>query len=121
MRDFRELKVWQSFHEVTLEVYRLTAQFPESERYGLTSQLRRSAASMGANIAEGCGRDSEPDFVKYLIIASGSASETCYHLLLARDLGFITEPVYDEIIGKLDRTRRMLTTLIRRLRPRPPA
>ena len=80
MRDFRKLSVWEKSHQLTLGVYRATAGFPQREMYGLTSQLRRSCASIPANISEGSGRDGEKDFARYLTIASGSASETEYHL-----------------------------------------
>jgi four helix bundle protein len=84
MRNFKELKVWQKAHQWVLEIYRVTASFPLEERYGLVSQLRRSAASVPANIAEGRGRKSEREFARYLDIAAGSASETEYHILLAK-------------------------------------
>jgi four helix bundle protein len=89
MRDFRELKVWRKAHELTLDVYRVTRAFPKEETYGLTSQIRRAAASVGANIAEGSGKNSRSDFARYLQIAIGSASELEYHLLLAKDLCYV--------------------------------
>jgi four helix bundle protein len=73
--DFKQLKVWQKAHEMTLETYRVTAAFPKEEMYGLTSQIRRAAASIGANIAEGCGRRSDGEMCRFLQIARGSASE----------------------------------------------
>jgi len=114
MRDFRELKVWARAHELTLAIYRITAEFPGDERYGLTSQLRRSAASIPANIAEGCGRDSDREFARFLRIASGSASETSYHLMLARDLQILAPETFRELASMVDETRRMMTSLIRR-------
>jgi len=87
VKDFKELKVWCKAHELTLVVYRLTRSFPKDELFGLTGQLRRSAASIGANIAEGCGRRSDGEFTRFLQIARGSVSELECHLLLARDLG----------------------------------
>jgi four helix bundle protein len=86
MKDFKELKVWSKAHALTLFVYGVTRTFPKDEIYGLTSQLRRSAASIAANIAEGCGRRSDGELARFLQIARGSASETEYNLLLARDL-----------------------------------
>ncbi|MFB3915145.1 MAG: four helix bundle protein [Terriglobales bacterium] len=94
MRNFRDLKVWEKSHRVTLAVYRQTAAFPKSELYGLTSQIRRSAASIAANIAEGAGKNSNPDFGRYLQIALSSASELEYHLLLANDLGYLDSEKY---------------------------
>jgi four helix bundle protein len=116
MKDFRELKVWQKAHDLTLETYRATKAFPTEERFGLTAQVRRSAASIAANIAEGCGRDGDPEFARFLSIAMGSASETEYHLLLARDLGLIPAADYDRLVGIVQEVKRMLTALIRKLR-----
>ena len=86
MRDFRDIKAWQKGHRLALAVYQATKRFPTEERYGLKSQARRAAASIPTNIAEGCGRDSEAEFARFLRIAAGSASELEYLLLLARDL-----------------------------------
>jgi four helix bundle protein len=86
MKDFRNLKVWERAHELTLELYRMTGRFPREELFGLTSQIRRCCASIGANIAEGCGKRGNAEFQRFLQIASGSASELDYHLLLAHDL-----------------------------------
>jgi four helix bundle protein len=85
MKDFRRLKVWEKVHGLTLEIYMVTARFPREEMYGLTSQMRRCSASIGANIAEGCGKRGNNELHRFLYIASGSASELDYHLLLARD------------------------------------
>ncbi len=89
MKDFRHLKVWQKSHELTLAVYKATSLFPPDELYGLRSQIRRSCASIPANIAEGCGRNADGDFARFLQIAMGSASELEYHLLLVRDLNLL--------------------------------
>lgn len=86
MKDFKDLKVWQKAHVLTLTLYRLTRIFPREELYGLTSQIRRCSASIAANIAEGCGRKGNAELHRFLQIAAGSASELDYHLLLARDL-----------------------------------
>ena len=87
MQHFRNLLVWQKSHEMVLQVYRISRDFPREELYGLTSQLRRAAVSIPSNIAEGCSRGSDADFGRFLIIALGSSSEVEYQLLLARDLG----------------------------------
>ncbi len=116
MQDFRELKVWQKAHAATLAVYRATEAFPVTERYGLTSQMRRAAASISANIAEGCGRGSDADFARFLHIALGSASELEYFALLARDLAFLTEPDHDQILAGAQEVKRMLSALIARLK-----
>ena len=115
MKDFRDLKVWERAHELTLEIYRLTVRFPREELYGLTSQMRRCSASIGANIAEGCGKRSNADFQRFLQIASGSASELDYHLLLARDLCFLADADYQIIVKELSATRRMLTALLQKV------
>ena len=92
MKNFRELKVWEKAHLLTIDIYRITATFPKEEMYGLTSQIRRASSSIPANIAEGCGRGSDNDFRRFLQIAMGSASELEYHLLLAHDLERIPSP-----------------------------
>jgi len=93
MRPFLELVVWQKAHWLTLELYKITRTFPREEQYGLTSQMRRAAASICANIAEGCGRGTARDFARFIQMALGSASELEYHLVLAADLGFISADV----------------------------
>jgi four helix bundle protein len=86
MKDFRNLKVWGKAHSLTLDVYATSRTFPREEIYGLTCQVRRAAASIGANIAEGCCRKGDAELGRFLQIAMGSASEVEYHCLLARDL-----------------------------------
>ena len=116
MRDFRNLTVWHKAHELTLVVYRETRSFPRDELYGLTSQLRRGASSIPANIAEGCGRSRDRDFARFLDIAAGSGSELEYHLLLSRDLDLLEQPAHEGLHGQTTEVKRMLTGLIRRLR-----
>ena len=115
MRDFRELKVWQKAHEVTLAVYKATACFPKVEVYGLTAQLRRASVSISANISEGAGKNSRPDFARFLQVAMGSASEVEYELLLARDLRYLDQKGYDELAGSVVEVKRMLTGFIQYL------
>ena len=117
MKDSKELKVWAEAHELTIAVYRLTRGFPREEIYGLTSQVRRSAASIGANIAEGCGRRSDGELSRFLQIARGSASETEYHLLLAKDLGFLSADEYRSVESRTLEVQRMLTSLAQKVRP----
>lgn len=107
--------MWEKSHALTLSVYKATASFPRDEMYGLTSQVRRSSASIGANIAEGCGRDGEPELARFLRIAMGSASELEYHLLLARDLGILQEDLHQALSGDVIETKKMLASLIRKL------
>jgi four helix bundle protein len=116
MRDFRKLKVWERSHKLTLGVYRVTESFPASELYGLTSQLRRGAASVPANIAEGAGRNGDVELARFLDIAMGSASELDYHLLLSRDLGYIPVRQSENLQAEALEIKRMLGGLIHRLR-----
>jgi four helix bundle protein len=112
MRDFRELKVWEKAHHLTLAAYQITATFPKAELYGLTSQIRRCSASIPSNIAEGCGRKGNPELHRFLQIASGSGSELEYQLLLARDLGYVTDEEHKRVSSMTVEVRRMLTSLI---------
>lgn len=116
MKDFRDLKLWEKAHQLTLTVYQVSGDFPKDEVYGLTSQLRRACVSIGANLAEGCGRGSDLDFARFLQIAMGSASETEYHLLLVHDLGFLSNESYEDLNEKIQEIKRMLVSLITKLR-----
>ncbi len=116
MKDFRELKVWEKAHQLTLLVYQLTAAFPQDERYGLTSQIRRASMSIATNIAEGCGRGSDADFAHFLQIAMGSACETEYQLLLAQDLGYLPQDGYSVLQDSLQEVKRMIASLLKTLR-----
>ncbi|MBI1750371.1 MAG: four helix bundle protein [Acidobacteria bacterium] len=116
MKDFRDLKVWEKCHRLTLALYRATRTFPKEELFGLTSQIRRSAASIPANIAEGCGRDGDADFARFLQIAMGSASELEYHLLLARELELLRSLDYRRFSNEVVEIKRMLTGLLQKLR-----
>jgi four helix bundle protein len=117
LKDFKELKVWSKAHETTLQLYRLTRQFPKEELYGLTSQIRRAASSVGANIAEGSGRRSDGEMTRFLHIARGSAVELEYHLLLARDLELLPASNFTALERQVDEIQRMLTSLIQRVQP----
>jgi four helix bundle protein len=117
MRNFRALKAWKKSHWLVLAVYNATGTFPREETYGLTAQLRRSCASIPANIAEGCGRSGEAELVRFMVIAMGSASELDYHLLLARDLGYLRTQDYQELSQATGEVKRMLSTLITKVRP----
>jgi len=116
MRDFRELKVWQKAHQLTLAVYQITSRLPREELYGLTSQLRRACSSIPANLAEGCGRNGNAEFARYCSIAMGSASELEYHLLLARDLKLIEPKDHMELSQCATELKRMLTVLFQKLK-----
>jgi four helix bundle protein len=116
MKDYRKLEVWQRSHRFTLAVYDTTRSFPKEELFGLTSQLRRACASVPANLAEGCGRDSDAELKRFVDIAHGSASETEYHLLLAADLRLIAGPQYAVLADEISQIKRMLGALARKLK-----
>ena len=116
MRDFKNYRVGEKAHQLTLAVYAATTDFPKEELYGLKSQIRRSCASVTANIAEGCGRDTNAEFARFLRISAGSANELEYHLLLARDLGLLGAPEHATLDAKANDVKRMLATLTRKLR-----
>lgn len=115
MKDFRQLKVWEKAHQLTLEIYRATASFPREEAYGLTSQIRRASASICANLAEGCGRNGDAELARFCSIARGSASELEYHLLLARDLHLLQISNHEKLAAETTEIKRMLTALIQKL------
>lgn len=111
MSDFKQLAVWQKAHEATLEVYKITRSFPSDERFGLTSQIRPAAVSIGSNLAEGRGRKSDADFARFVQIALGSAYELQYQLLVARDIGYIAGPEFDPLNESYEEIGRMLWSL----------
>ncbi|MGB9121765.1 MAG: four helix bundle protein [Candidatus Angelobacter sp.] len=127
MRNYRDLQVWSKAHNLTLELYRISQQFPREEIYGITSQLRRAAVSIGANLAEGCGRRTSTELARFVRIALGSASrgpqrtgsfvrwggsELDYHLLLSRDLGFMAADEFARASAALIEVRKMLTSFL---------
>ena len=116
MQSFRNLRVWEKAHVLTLDVYRSSKPFPRDEAYGLTSQMRRASASIGANIAEGSCRRGDCEFGRFLQIAIGSASELEYHLLLARDLELLKSLDYQRLSDEVIEVKRMLASLIHKLR-----
>ncbi len=116
MRDFHGLIVWQKSHVLTLKVYQVTRRFPKDERFGLISKLRRSASSVPANLAEGCGRGSEQDFARFVQIAMGSSTEVEYHVLLAKDLGYVSDNDFIELTDSVHEVKRMLTSLLKSVR-----
>ena len=117
MQDFRKLRAWQANREFTVMVYRETAAFPREERYGVTAQIRSATVSIGANMAEGCGRGSRADTLRFFQIAFGSAVEVLHLLITATDLGYLTQRQFDELEGKLVSVRRMTAAFMAKLRP----
>jgi len=115
MKDFRQLKVWEKAHQLTLAVYQVTASFPRDEIYGLTSQMRWAASSIPSNLAEGCGRNSDAELARFSSMAAGSASELEYHLLLARDLNLIPLNDHQLLTEQVVEIKRMLSGLVQKL------
>lgn len=113
--SFSGLEVWKEAFEFTIEIYRITGKFPKEEKYALTSQLKRAASSVPANIAEGRGRGGNKEFCRFLYIARGSLEECKSHLLLAKELDYITESDIMSIEDKAERLGTMLNNLIVRL------
>ncbi len=118
MKDFHSLKVWEKAHTLVLAVYKSTEQFPKQELYSLTNQIQRAAVSVPANIAEGCGKDSDGELKRYFTIAMGSASELEYLILLARDLGYLQADRYQPLQSDLIEIRKMLNAFIQKLKGR---
>jgi four helix bundle protein len=123
VKSFEDLTVWQEAHKLTLGVYKLTAGFPGTEKYGIVSQLRRCSSSVPANIAEGFGRATTRELLRCLQIARGELEETRYFMLLSRDLGYVTPKYYDEIGQQCSTVGRLInalgSSLRRRLEQRP--
>ncbi|MEM9953787.1 MAG: four helix bundle protein [Chloroflexota bacterium] len=115
MQDFRKLQIWQLSHELTLKLYKVVSSFPDSEKYNLTSQIKRSASSIPANIAEGCGRKTNGELEHFLYIAMGSASELEYHLLLSKDLGIIDTNLHSELENDIIILRKKMNVFIQRV------
>jgi len=109
---FTKLKVWNEAHQLVLRTYRLSGVFPVEERFGLTSQIRRSASSICANLAEGCERKSIKEYLQYMYISKGSLGETRYHMLLAKDLGYLGNDEYKIFEEQADYIAALLQKLI---------
>jgi four helix bundle protein len=111
MQSYKQLRVWQRAHALTLAVYRLATDFPADERFGLCSQLRRAAVSVPTNIVEGSKRHTNADYARFLNIAEASLAETEYLLLLASDLGYLSNDAHPPIAAEIDEVARMLHAL----------
>ena len=118
LRSFRELEVWQKAHQLVLQVYRVTDGFPDRERFGVSSQIRRSAASIPANLAEGFGRKSTKELLQFLANANGSLEETRYFLILSRDLSYLPKERYEELDKECTSVGQMMAALGRSLKAR---
>ena len=115
MKDFRQLKVWQRAHELTVAIYHVTAAFPRDEIYGLVSQMRRASCSIASNIAEGCGREGDAELSHFCVMARGSASELEYQILLAYHLKMLPATPYEQLTQQAVEIKRMLTVLVQKL------
>ena len=116
MQNYKDLKVWEKAHQLTIHIYQTTKSFPKDETFTLVSQMRRAAFSIPSNIAEGCGRNTNPDFANFLNIALGSANELDYFLLLAKDLNYLQENIYDDLRKRTEEIKAMLISLISKVR-----
>jgi four helix bundle protein len=113
MSNYKDLQVWKASHELVIETYKLTKNFPKEERYELISQLNRAVVSIPANIAEGTGRRTNKDFCSFLHIARGSLNEVEYYYILSKDLGYINEEQYNSCTNKIKNISRKLNGLIK--------
>jgi four helix bundle protein len=116
MRNYRDLRVWEKSHALTLATYKATRCFPADERFGLTNQIRRACSSIPANLAEGCGRRSDREMARFVQFAMGSGAELSYHFLLAKDLGLFGTEDYANLESELNRIMRMLSALSQQLK-----
>jgi four helix bundle protein len=112
MKDYRKFTVWQKSHQLTLDVYKAVRNFPKEELFGLTSQMKRSASSIPTNIAEGCGRNTDKDFARFLIISFGSSNELEYQIILSIDLNFISLQDGQILLLQVEEVKKMLNALI---------
>ncbi|ESU24258.1 hypothetical protein FEDK69T_06990 [Flavobacterium enshiense DK69] len=115
MKDYKKFLVWQKSHQLTLDVYKITSTFPKEELFGLTSQIKRAASSIPMNIAEGCGRNTEKDFCRFLYISFGSANELEYQIILSIDLKFIEAEKGQQLLLQIEEIKKMLNGLINKL------
>lgn len=115
MRDYKKYDVWKTGHQFVLKVYKLTGKFPKEEQFRLIHQMCSASSSIPTNIVEGCGRETDNDFRRFLVMARGSANEMEYHLLLAKDLGYITENEFEALFDDANKLVRSLNNLIKKL------
>lgn len=116
MRDFHKIDVWKRSHQLTIAIYKVTETYPRDELFGLTSQIRRAVSSIPTNIAEGCGRNSDAELFNFFNIASGSAAEVEYQLVLSKDLGYLDESAATELANEITEIRKMLGSYMRKLK-----
>lgn len=115
MNRFKNLQIWKRAVSLATEVYRLTQKFPDEEKYGLTSQLRRCVVSVGSNIAEGAGRNTDKDFKRFLSIAYGSSYELETQIIIAANLEFVEKSKYEKLCGEIDELQKMIYSFSKKL------
>ena len=115
MKAFRTLTVWEKSHQLTLAIYHVLKNYSKEELFGLTSQMKRSSSSIPTNIAEGCGRNTNKDFARFLIMAFGSANELEYQIILSKDLAFIDNETSNKLLVQVEEIKKMLNALIHKL------
>ena len=116
MRDFKKYDIWKLGHSFTLEIYSLTKKFPKDERYGLTSQIRRASSSIPTNISEGCGRESDSEFNRFLTIALGSATESEYLIILSKELNYINLTSFEKLNSEINIIKQKIYSLKQKLK-----
>jgi four helix bundle protein len=116
MKNYKDLIVWQKAHALVLYIYKQTLDFPKTEQFNLTSQIRRAAISIPTNLAEGCGKYSQVDFANYLQVALGSANEVEYLSLLAHEIGYLKNDPYQKLDSQVNEVRAMLISLVTKVR-----
>ena len=115
MRDFKKYDIWVLSHQFTLKIYELTKSFPNNEIYGVVSQIRRASSSVPTNISEGCGRESDSEFNRFLTIALGSASEVEYLLILSKDLDYVDNESFEKLVEEINTIKRKIYSLKQKL------
>jgi four helix bundle protein len=118
MRSYKDLDVWKKGIDLTIDIYSLTNNFPKSELYGLTSQIRRASVSVPSNLAEGHLRDSTKEFLRFISISLGSLAEVNIQLIIVMRIGYLTDPIFTEVIQSTDELGRMIRGLQKSLKAR---
>ena len=116
MVDYRNYKVWQKSHQLVLCVYPITSSFPKSEQFNLVTQINRACLSIPTNIAEGCGRETQKEFARFLYISSGSAHELEYLIMVSTELNFISKEDSKKLLKEIDEIKKMLFSLIKTIK-----
>ena len=119
VRNFKDLEIWKEAHELALILYKITQKFPSSEQYGLVSQIRRSSTSIGANISEGCGQNTSAATKRYIFISYSSLQELKYHLILAKDLDYISKEKYETLDNRYTVLSKRIYTFIKNMPNQP--